>query len=334
MAKSLAVPEKPKTKPLIPRIFDTFIRKPEFSAFVSLLLMIIIFSLSSSKFLTPASITSMLTLAAELGTVAVGISFLMISGEFDLSVGSVFGMGAFLLATFVSKGISPVWAFIIVLISCAAMGLINGLITVKFKIPSFITTLGTMMLWRGVLLFITGGFPIIYKGDRLLLDILGGRLVLMLRMTTVWWLIITAAFTILLTRTVYGNWTYATGGNAQAARAVGVPVDKVRIVNFILCATLAGVAGMANMARFNIAQPTLGEGKELEAIAAAVVGGNLLTGGYGSILGTFLGAITISIIRTGLVMMGVPPYLYLGITGVVVIVAVVVSTAIRKKTLE
>ncbi len=311
-----------------------FIRRPEFSVCIALVVLMFIFTLSNPKFLTLASLTAMLTVAAEVGMVAVGISFLMISGAFDLSVGSVFAMGAFLLATFVSRGVSPFLAFVMTIISCACMGAINGILTVWFKLPSFIATLGSMMFWRGILLFITGGFPIVYQGDRFLVDILGGSLVSMLRMTVIWWILLTVLFTILLNRTAYGNWTFATGGNIQAALAQGVPVKKVMFINFILCSTLAGLSGMANLARFNIAQPTLGEGREMEAIAAAVVGGNLLSGGYGSIIGTFLGAITMSIIRTGLVMMGVPPYLYLGLTGIVIIAAVLIRMFLQQQKIQ
>jgi len=307
----------------------SLVRVPEFAAFVTLVLICIVFTAASSKFFTPMSLTSMFTLAAELGTIAVGVSFLMISGDFDLSVGSVFGMSAFLLATISNTGVSPTIAFVSTLIIAMVMGLLNGVVTVRFKIPSFITTLGTMMLWRGVLLYITAGFPIVYKADRTLIDFLGGNIALMLRASAVWFILLTIIFTVVLQRTIYGNWTFATGGDIQAARAAGVPINKVRIINFMICSLLAALAGMVNMARFNIAQTMLGEGKELEAIAAAVIGGNLLMGGYGSIIGTFVGSIILSVISTGLIMMGVPPYLYMGFTGIVVIVAVIVNTSIK-----
>jgi len=311
-------------------LFNVVIKQPEFAVVFTLVILIVIFSSFSNKFLTLSSITSMFTISAELGLIAIGTSFLMISGEFDLSVGSVFGFATFLLTYLANSGVPPVIAFLITLASSICMGFLNGIITIRLKIPSFIATLGTMMFWRGALLFLTGGTPVVYNADRTFIEFLGGKIYLMLRAPAIWFILVTIVFSVILTRTRYGNWVFATGGNLESANAAGVPTDRVKIINFVICSTLAAMSGMMNVARFSLAQATLGTGKELEAIAAAVVGGNMLTGGFGSIIGTFLGAITLGIIRTGLIMVGVPPFLYLAITGIVIILAVVTNKTLRK----
>jgi simple sugar transport system permease protein len=185
-----------------------------------------------------------------------------------------------------------------------------------------------MMLWRGVLLYITGGFPVSYEADKTLLYFLGGRVFEGLRATGIWFVILTILFIVILGRTRYGNWVLATGGNRDSARTSGVDIDRVKLINFTLCSLLAGFSGTANLARYLISQPMLGSEMGLEAIAASVIGGNLLTGGYGSILGTFLGALLMGIIRTGLISVGVEPYLYMTFTGLILITAVIINMTV------
>jgi simple sugar transport system permease protein len=312
-------------------LLKLFIKKPEVGALTGLLMIIIFFSLSSPKFLTVSSITAMFTLASELGIIAIGASFLMISGEFDLSVGSVFALSTLIFTRLANIGVHPLLAFLLSLMISALLGSLNGIITIKMHIPSFITTLGTMMLWRGVLLYVTGGFPVSWNADKGFLYLLGGRLFAGLRITGVWFVVLTLIFMVLLNKIRYGNWVFATGGNLEAARESGVNVERVKLTNFTLCGLLAGLSGTCNLARYLISQPMLGSGMELEAIAASVIGGNLLMGGYGSILGTFLGALLMGIIRTGLIMVGVAPYLYSALTGIIVIIAVIVNTTVRRR---
>lgn len=319
-------------KSLSSLVLKIFIKKPEFGAFAGLFLTIAFFSLSSNKFFTINSITAMFTLAAEVGIVALGMSFLMISGEFDLSVGSIFALSTLIFVRFANFGILPPIAFLLTLVICTFIGALNGIITVKFQIPSFITTLGTLMLWRGVVLYITGGFTVPYQADKDFLFLLGGRIFAGLRMTGLWFLLLTFVLSFVLTKTQYGNWVFAVGGNLNAARASGVNVEKVKIMNFALCSLFASISGTCNIPRYVMSQPMLGTGMELEGIAASVIGGNLLTGGFGSIFGTFLGALLMGIIRTGLISIGVAPYLYKALTGIVLIVAVVINTTVGKRT--
>jgi len=306
---------------------STFIEKhPELGVVIALAGFIFVFSMGSTKFLTIDSVTSIFTLAAELGIIAVGVSMLMVSGEFDLSVGSVFLMSTLIFSTLANTGVSPPIAFLLTLGACALMGFLNGLITLKLGIPSFITTLGTMMFWRGISIYATGGYTVIWKAETDFLQILGGRLFSMFRMTGIWFIGLTVLFFLILHKTRYGNWVFATGGNLEAARNIGVNTNKVKLINFTVCGLLAGLSGATNVARYLTVVAQLGMGKELEAIAACVIGGNLLMGGRGTILGTFIGVYLLSMIRTGLVMLGISSYLYLPITGIIIVVAVVINT--------
>lgn len=306
---------------------STFIEKhPEVGVAVALVGFMFIFSMGSAKFLTLASVTSIFTLAAELGIIAVGVSMLMVSGEFDLSVGSVLLTSTLIFTSLANAGVFVPIAFLLTLGACALIGLLNGIITIKLRIPSFITTLGTMMLWRGMTIFATGGHTIAWRAETDFLQILGGNPFSMFRMTGVWFVGLAVVFFIILHKTRYGNWVFATGGNLEAARNIGVNVNRVKLINFMICGLLAGLAGVCSIARHHAAVAQLGMGKELEAIAACVIGGNLLTGGRGTILGTFIGVFLLILIKAGLVMSGISSYLYLPITGVTVIVAVVFNT--------
>jgi len=311
--------------------YINFKRQPEAGVILAIIFVWTVFTFLYPAFLGVSSITYMLSLAAELGILAIGISFLMISGEFDLSVGSVFGLSVYIMIAIANSGFSPLLAIIISLIICAFIGAINGFFVVQIGIPSFIVTLGSQMFWRGILMYVTDGFPLHYSADTSILKYLGGRMFLGFRVSVIWFIGLAILFSLILTKTAYGNWVFATGCNENAARAVGVNTKKVKIINFIICSTLAGFAGMTNIARFMSAQTTLGFQKEFEAIAAAVVGGNLLSGGYGTIIGTFIGTILISSIRTGLIMIGVKPYLFLAFTGIIILIAVIINTKFRKE---
>jgi len=207
--------------------------------------------------------------------------------------------------------------------------LINGIITVKYKIPSFITTLGTLMFWRGILLAVTGGFAVRYWGTSSFLHGLNGHFLGEFRTSSIWFFIIIFSLNIILTKTPYGNSTYATGGNKEAARVLGISVDKVKIINFIICAMLAGLAGCIQFARFNSVDPLRGTGMELEAIAAVVVGGTLMSGGYGNLIGTLFGVLLMGMVRSGLIMSGAPAYWYQAFIGIILILAVITNTKLK-----
>ena len=309
-------------------------RHPEFGALAGLIIVFIGFSLTATRFLTIESIAGIVTIASELAIVCGGVTFLMITGEFDLSVGSVFGLSAMVLAITANQGIPIIIGLLLALISAGIIGFINGFITVRFKIPSFITTLGALMFWRGILMATTKGFSVRYTGDSIILNILNKRFLSGFRASAIWFVLIIYILHIILTRTKYGNSTFATGGNKEAARVLGISVNKIKIYNFIICSVLAGLAGCIQFARFCSVDPVRGQGMELEAIAAVVVGGTLMTGGYGSLIGTFFGVLLMGMVRSGLIMAGAPSYWYEAFIGIILIGAVIINTRLKGWSLE
>jgi simple sugar transport system permease protein len=310
---------------------DNLLRIKEIGALSGLIIVMIVFTLLSDKFLTGQNFVGIFTTTSELGIIAIGICFLMISGEFDLSVGSVFAVAPMIGALLGNSGVPMIFAFLAGLIVAALIGLLNGIITLKAKIPSFIATLGSMMFFRGLLLAVSGGFPIDYKGNEIaFLNALGGKIFGGMRASGIWFILGTLILSIILTQTRYGNHVSAVGGNPGTAKAVGINVNKVKIINFITCAVFAGLAGFTMFGRFHSIDPTAGSLLELEAIASAVIGGALLTGGYGSIVGAFIGAFLIGVMRSGLILAGAPSYWYQGFIGVILVLSVIMNTKIRK----
>lgn len=308
------------------RKFNRMVRRvPEVGIFSTLALLVAVFSIGSENFRTVESYTSILTVAANVGIVALGAGFLMIAGEFDISVGSVYLIATLFFAQMANAGVIPWLAFVVTLVLCAGIGTINGLITVNLRIPSFIVTLAAMMFYRGMHIILTRGFSVSYKADKEFLDVIAGLTFSLMRNTVIWWLLLAVVLQIVLTKTRYGNWVLATGGDANAARNSGVPVSRVKVANFALCSLLAGFAGATNMARFLTSQSQLGMGMEFEAITAAVIGGTLLMGGKGSMAGAVMGAIFVSVIRSGLIFFGYSSYIYMPVTGIILMLAVIIN---------
>jgi len=307
-------------------------RMREFGVFIGLLCLFSLFGLLSKEFLTLSTWSGILTVASEVGIISVGVAFLMISGEFDLSVSSIFAVSGMTMALLSNSGINPLLAFLIAMLVSACIGAVNAAITLRFSIPSFITTLGMMMFLRGIVLAISGGFPIeIIASESQVLYALAGKVYGDFRFNAIWFLLLILIFQIVLGLTPYGNWVYATGNNATFARASGVNIEKVKFINFILSAVLAGYSGCVALARFGIVEPMAGSGMELEAIAASVIGGCSLSGGVGSIVGAGVGALLVGMVRIGLVLAGAPPYWYRGFIGVILVAAAIIYVLTRRR---
>jgi simple sugar transport system permease protein len=275
----------------------------------------------------------MLTLSAEWGIVALGVALLMISGEFDLSVGSVWGLSSLMATLMVNAGVASPIAVVIVLIGAVAFGLGQGLAVVKLGVPSFIITLGTMVSLRGIIYLTTSGnYVQVPRGDAFF-QIFSYRFENGFKVTALWFLGVAILIFLILHRTRFGNWIFATGGNKQAAIQAGVPVDRVKLILFGLTSGLASLAGIITMERYGAMDPLLGESLELQAIAAIVIGGTLLMGGYGFILGTFFGVLLIGIIKSGLTLTDFPSLLFEGMLGVLIVIAVIINTTVQRRAL-
>ncbi|RLD28289.1 MAG: ABC transporter permease, partial [Bacteroidetes bacterium] len=246
------------------KIIYKILRISEIGSLSALFIIVVTFSVLSEYFLTLANFVGIFTMTAELGIIAIGVTFLMISGEFDLSVGSVFAVAPMTGAILMNNGLNPFFAFLAGLLVAAIIGLMNGFVVIKTKIPSFIVTLGSMMFFRGLLLAVSGGFQISYFDENnYFLNALGGKIFLGMRASGIWFIIGTLFFSFILNHTKYGNHVFAVGGNQEAAEAIGINVNKVKIINFIACSVMAGLAGFTMFGRFNSIDPTAGLQLEL-----------------------------------------------------------------------
>ena len=325
---------------LVMRARDT----PEFGVSVAFVVLVVFFSVMNPVFFGIRNLSDILSYVSELGTMTIGETFLIISGEFDLSVGSVYAFGGFLAAKLAGGyqpqatmlgGIpqvtlpSPI-AVLITLFLAGGIGYLNSVLTLRYRIPSFIATLGTMWAVRGIMVILTGGANVTWGGDNIIPTLLAAEIGPYISPAHLWFIGFTLVFHFVLTRTPYGNWVQATRGNRDTARAMGVQVDRVKTINFVLCSLMACIAGMLVMTRYNFVNASFGLLAELEAIAGAVIGGTYLFGGYGTILGCFLGALIVGMIRTGLVLAGAPGYWYQSFVGLILVVAAVINQKLRR----
>ena len=257
-----------------------------------LVLEIAVFTAINPDFLSVLNISNTLTFTVELGLIALAMTLLMTAGEFDLSVGSLFGFAPVVMWTLFNAGLTSLnVAFLISLVVAALIGLFNGLFVTRLKIPSFLVTLGMLLVVRGSALFVTNGFPqrTWSAGGEWLASLLVGDFYIgpfRVYASLFWFIAAAVILGYVLTETKYGNWIQATGGNASAARARGVDVSAVKVALFILSAVMSSFAGIISSIRTSAANPNSGTGYELEVIAMVVIGGTALTGGRGTIIGT------------------------------------------------
>ena len=306
------------------------------------------------------------TVSAQFMIIAVGACMLMIAGEFDLSVGSMIGFAGMSIAIMSVTLGWPVWVAILLTFAlCIAIGALNGIIVVRTGLPSFIVTLAFLFILRGFTIFFpqaierrtiiggiseaaqgdwlaplfggkVGGAFFVWLGDLGVIDVFsrgtraGQPVVDGIPMLIIWALGLVIVAHIILTRTQFGNWIFAAGGDAQAARYVGVPVNSVKIKMFMFTAFCACVFATCQVIEFGSAGADRGLLKEFEAIIAVVIGGALLTGGYGSVVGAALGALIFGVVQQGLFFAGVESSLFRVFLGVILLFAVILNTYIRR----
>lgn len=314
------------------RLLKIYMERPELAGLALFILLTIFFQVKSGGiFLNPANLQGMLGILPEMTLVALGVTILMICGEFDLSVGSVFALMPMAIAVMLNADIPFPVALILGLMIAAAIGLANGFITIRFMIPSFITTLGTLFVVRSLTVVISGGFPPLLPSDLPTWFFSGfvgpGNII---RMSFVWLTILALLLAAIMSLTNFGNWIRATGGQLDAAVNMGIPVNATKIVCFMLCSVLAGFAGLIQVMRLGSPLPSLGEGLELQAVAAAVIGGTALTGGIGTVLGAIVGATLIRVIDNGLVLTRVDANWFKFAIGMLLIFAVVSNSWLRR----
>jgi ribose transport system permease protein len=297
-------------------------------AFGALVLLIILFSFWSPYFFNFDNIDNILIATSVVAVLALGETFVIVTGGIDLSIGTVMTLSSVMGATAVVRWGLPVPAGILVGIGTGGlMGLINGVLIAQLKLPPFIATLGTLNVARGLSLVIAGLSPIYFPTDELHGMIMGSTIGAILPdfpIPNIVIIMLGAAVLagFILSKTALGRYAYALGSNEEAARLSGISVVKWKIAVYALCGLFAGLGGVLLAARVNSAQPTLGYGYELDAITAVIIGGTSLAGGVGTILGTVIGAFIVKTLTDGLQLVNVPQEWQIVATGVVVILAV------------
>jgi simple sugar transport system permease protein len=325
-------------------VIAQILKRPDTGAFIGAVAVFVLFAITANvNWAGDFSVwSSWLDTAAYDGIVAAPVALLMIGGEFDLSAGVMIGSSGLLLGILTTKEHWNIWpAIVVCLLFGAAVGVLNGVTVVKTKLPSFIVTLGTFFMLRGInaglTIKITGGVSIndidqapgFNFAHKLFASQISSKYGL--SVTVLWWIGLTLAAAWLLARTRFGNWIFSSGGDPVAARNVGVPVARTKILLFVGTSTVASLWGVMTAVGLRGMQSNEGVGREFEFIIAAVVGGCLLTGGYGSVIGAAFGAMILGMAQIGIIDSGWDSNWVYFFEGVVLVAAVMLNTAIRRR---
>lgn len=300
-------------------------------AFTSLILLFILFSVLSSNFLKFDNIIGILLATSVNGIIALGITFVIITGGIDLAAGTVMSFAGVMTGVFVVQiGLPMMLGILLGILTGTLCGLISGFCVAKLEIPAFIATMGVMMATKGLALIVSGSKPIYFTEIKGYSNIAMTTVVGIPSAVLIFFVLALVAH-LILSKTILGSYNYAIGSNEDATRLSGIDTTKWKIAIYIIEGTFCGIAGIVLSSRLNSAQPAVGSGYEMDAIAAAVIGGTSLSGGEGSILGTVIGAFIISILTNGLRIMSVPQEWQTVVTGLIVVGAVYLDIVRRKK---
>lgn len=296
-------------------------RFPQLSILCAFIVLFVILTITSDTFFTEGNLISVLRQASPSLIVAIGMTYVLILGGIDLSVGSVACLSGTLAAGLMTTNGMPVAAAILIALAIGALiGFINGIIIAKVKIPAFIVTLALMSTARGLALVYTGGRPISNIPDAALQ--LGRGYVGPIPTPVIFMIIVVVVAWVVLSSTKFGRHVFATGGNEECARLSGIKVDITKIAVYTISGLTAGLTGILLTMRLASGQPTLGQGMELDAIAAVVLGGTTLTGGKGYILGTIIGCLFMQLLSNGFNILGISSFWQQVFTGIILLVAV------------
>lgn len=304
----------------------------QFLAFASLIVLILFFSIASPNFFQFDNIIGILLSTSVIGILALGATFVIITAGIDLSVGTVMTLSSVMTGVFVTMWGTPTIVGVIGgILTGALAGLLSGLAIAKMKIPPFIATLAMMMIAKGLALVISGAKPLYFTSFPGFIEISMGSIIPGIPNAVLIFFGMAIIGGVILNKTVIGRYTYALGSNEEATRLSGVNVYKWKVIIYMIAGVFTGVAGIVMASRLNSAQPALGQGYELEAIAAVVIGGTSLSGGKGTILGTVIGALIMSVLTNGLRIMSVPQEWQTVVVGVVILFAVFADVLRNKK---
>ena len=309
-------------------------------AFASLVLMIIVFTILSPNFFQMDNLISIMLSTAVTGLLGIAVTFVIITGGIDLSIGTLMTLTAVMAGVFIGYWDMPIWVGVLAAMASGALaGSVSGVLIAKLKLPPFIATMGIMMIAKGLSLVISGAKPIYFTKYEDYNAISNGSFIdfnnvipgLVIPNAVVIFFGVGMIASIILNKTILGRYTFGIGSNEEAVRLSGVNVDRWKIAIYALAGAIVGIAGILISSRLNSAQPALGAGYELDAIAAAVIGGVSLSGGEGTILGTIIGAFIMSVLINGLRILSVPQEWQTVVSGLIVIFAVYMDILRRRK---
>ena len=296
---------------------------------IALIILCTVFTIANSRFLSLANFMNIFQQVAVVAIAAFGMTWVILLGEIDLSVGSIIAVAGMVGAQSLALGTGFPAALLITIIAGAILGAVNGLLTARLLLPSFIVTVATMSIYRGLVSLPTGGAPLMISDPNW--QAIGASHFLGVPLIIWILLVLFLANHIALSMTVFGRETYLTGGNREAALYSGIRVNRIKIIIFTLSGVMSAIAGILLSSRLYSAQTNAGLSYELDAIAAAVLGGTSLSGGVGTMPGTLIGALIIGVLNNGMNMLSVPYFFQLIVKGVVIIIAVWLDVRAKRR---
>ncbi|AYW46526.1 ribose ABC transporter permease [Tetragenococcus koreensis] len=292
---------------------------------LALIVLIILVTVMNPSFITPTNLLNLLRQASVNALIAFGMTFVIITGGIDLSVGSILALSGALTAGLIAEGLPPIVGIIGGLFFGGIMGLFNGFLVTKGRVAPFIATLATMTIYRGLTLIYTGGNPITGFGGGYLFQFVGRGYLFGIPFPVIIMFLAFALLYCLLHKMTFGRKTLSVGGNEDASFIAGIKTDRIKMAVYSISGVLSAVAGLILASRLNSAQPTAGTTYELDAIAAVVIGGTSLSGGKGRLFGTFVGALIMGTLNNGLNLLGVSSFYQQVVQGIVIIIAVLID---------
>lgn len=294
----------------------------DMGALIALVLLVIVISIISPEFRTIDNFLSLMRQSSINGFIAFGMTCVILTDAIDLSVGSVLALSTALCAAFIKGGMPVGIAILLSLIIGTVLGSVSGVLVTKGRLQPFIATLITMTVYRGLTQIFMNGKPISGLGDSLLLKFIGRGSVFGIPVPVILFVLIFILFTFVLEKTTFGRRIYSTGSNAVSAKLAGVNTGRTKLAAYAISGCMAALSGLILLSRLSSAQPTLGDGFELDAIASVALGGTSMSGGRGRIWGTFVGVLIIAVLNNGLNILGVSSYYQSVVKGIVILVAV------------
>ena len=297
-----------------------------------LLVVIFIMAIMSPYFFSWKHCRNLLNHSAIYLVLSIGMTFVICAGQIDLSVGAIIGFSGVCMGLLLNQGVSPIWAILIELLIGVIVGIVNGIFVAYGKINSFIVTLGMMTILRGITLILTNSSSVFGFGN--IITFIGSGKIGPVNMPIILSLVIATVGGVLLHRTIFGNYCLFIGTNEIALNRSGVNVKKYKIIIFALCGLCASVAGLIITARLNSAEPLAGQGYEMDAIAASILGGTSMQGGKGNIIGTIIACLILNIMKNGLTLLAISSHYQEILTGLILLISVLISESEQRRRSE